>query len=411
MRNVETDGHGGSILDADVHSRSIRTIVEGLHESTMNLPKMVDEMLENALLAGGLFKNDLQVEFALSEDRSSCVVRLYLPDISLKGVDKSAPRQVYVSVIGKQHLRLKINMTTDGISSEITKTVHLPVKVSKHDVDISSKPDGSVHVTLRILKDEEDDTAAVAGKQESFRIESDADSLFGRLLTLFAPSMPDASAESKDVIREVPSSDDIAKCKEKFQHERLLISKCICDKTADLDSRAVCYGSLISKSVSMARKMGMDEFATSAKHLAIECAGSTQDKAECLENVANDILDSLYHRKGTGDRYKDLSDRIRLAIESEDDGPSKFESSPGLGFVQVIFLSALALGLFGGAFVSMRRRRNATGGKVQLSSVMTQRARGGERSASAVHAPRSSSGGSARAVNGKNAAALGAKIA
>lgn len=403
------------MLDTDIHSRSIRTIVEGLHESTMNLPKMMDEMLESALLAGGLFKNDLQVEFALSEDRSSCVVRLYLPVNSLNGVDRSAPRQVFVSVIGKQHLRLKINTTMDGISSEVTKTVHLPVKVSKDDVDISSKPDGSVHVTLRILKDEGDETAAVADRQESFQSQSDADSLFGRLLTLFGPSLPDAPAESKDVVREVPSSDAIAKCKEKFQHEKLLISKCMCDTTADLDSRAVCYGSLISKSVSMARKMGMDEFATSAKHLAIECADGTQDKAKCLEGVAYDILESLYHRKGSGDRYKDLSDRIRLAIESEDDGPSKFQSSPGLAFINAIFLSALIFGLFGTVFTFMRRRRRGTGNtagdKRQLSSVMTQRARAADRSVSGVHALRSATGGSARAVNAKNAAAQDVKIA
>lgn len=381
----------------------MQTLVDGFHSSARSIPRIVDEILENALgslesAAGSMFRDDLQVDFALLKDEGFCVVRLYLPNNS-RSPGHSAPRKVYVSVIGRQHLRVKINMTFAGITTEVTKTIQVPYPVSKDDVEISSKPDGSVHVKLRILTENATDVANISHMEDSLlRGPSEVDSLLGRLFpALFAPpSVPDSSGSSsgsQELVREMPSADAVSHCKATFGPERLLLSKCLCDATSDTDSRAICYGSLISRCVRTARKLGRDDFATTSKHLAIECAAGSKDRAKCLEGVVRDVLASLYAR-GKDGQAENVAERIRLAIESEDDGPGEFTPSGGAVFIKnllVIVVGIVAVAVVGVLYVKLRGGKldvKQGVGKTQLSSVMTQRSasRDGERSSAGVAA-------------------------
>eukprot|EP00177_Eucheuma_denticulatum_P008793 GFKZ01015973.1.p1 GENE.GFKZ01015973.1~~GFKZ01015973.1.p1 ORF type:complete len:415 (-),score=59.18 GFKZ01015973.1:911-2155(-) len=383
-----------SILSRHQATHSLRDIFGGIEESALNLPRVMDGMIESALssfdrAAGGLLAglSDTKIEFGNSDDGSHLVVRLHMPDPEKTQSDSpSVKRRVHAAVLGLSHLRIKIEAHADGFTSSSTQTIALPAKVSADDIDISSKADGTVHISLRILTKEEADKETFDQQQ----VQDDSPSLItfpiaGRFFpALFARD--DDAGPPADLVQEIPSSDGIENCKGQHHNERLLISKCLCDALEGTDSRAVCYGNLISKSVSMARRLGRDDFATSVKHHAIECANGVENKVECLNGVAKHITEYLYTQRGSKDREDDLTDRIRQAIESEDDGPSNFQSSTGTLIGKLVFLSLILFVLFWMIVLLTSRRQLFGSGGVspfsRLSSVLTQSAKSPERSAS-----------------------------
>lgn len=346
----------------------------------------MDGMIESALSsldrASGGFLSGLtatKVEYAESEDKTHLIVRVHMPE----GADddaRSAPRNLSATVIGQAHLRLATTTSSGPFVSKSTHTVMLPRRVSQEGMEINAKPDGSVHISLPILKD--DQGATENTELSHLRREASDDGFLhlpfrGALIPALFAHMADAPRDEDEARLQVPSEQGIDSCREKHRDERLLVNKCICDVTPDPESKAVCYGSLISKSVSMARRMSMDEFATSAKHTAIECASGREDKGTCLEKVARNILESLYRQK---DSNSDLTSRIREAIESEDDGPSHFESTSGLeilaSMVKAFLGVVLVLAAFGSVILYLYRRDTprgmAMGSVHRLSSVLAQ---------------------------------------
>lgn len=344
----------------------------------------MDDMLGSAIssldrAAGGLFSSltPIKLDFAQSDDNTRLIARLHLPDITDSDSNKAAPRKIHATVLGRSHLRITVDTETSGFTSSSTQTVALPAKVSPDDVDISAKTDDTVHISLRILKPEElqkgTDTQSDSQDNSAPRI---GFPLSGRFFPpLFERALSDA-AGALDFAREIPSEIGIERCREKYGNEKLFVSKCLCDATSELESRALCYGNLISKAVSMARRLGMDDFATSMKHTAIECANGLDHKVLCLEGVARNVVESLRHGRESKDQESDLTDRIRQAIESEDDGPSVFRSSYGMMLWRIVVMAMFLLVLLAVLVLVLARRRSlstsALGTISRLTSVMSQ---------------------------------------
>lgn len=360
--------------------RALRGILGEMEESALTLPRVMDGMLESALssldqVSGGFLSGyaTSHVEFAHSDDGTKLVVRVHMPQG--KGEDgKSAPRTLHVSVVGQSHLRITMEITSGNFRSKAAHTVALPARVSKDGIDISPQSDGSVHISLNVLKDKD-------GEQEGLNVlgnrrEADADGLFGMPRSMF-PALFERLAGTVDEggqerTQEVPSSEIIESCNRDHLNQHLLAKKCICDGTGDGESRAVCFGSLISKSVSMARRLGLNDIATSTKHVAIECASGREDKVACLEKVSTDIIKYIYERKEPG---SNLTDRIRQAIESEDDGPSQFEASSSLYVAKVVLVVLFLMLVFWIGAICVYRRNGGVGGSIDsqyLSSILSQ---------------------------------------
>lgn len=341
----------------------------------------MDDMLESAIssfdrAAGGLLSGlaATKLDFARSGDNSHLIARIHMPNADS---DKGAPRKIHAAVIGRSHLRIMVETQSDGFTTSSTQTVALPAKVSQDGVDISSKADGTVHISLRILTPQE--------LKDEMATERDSEDTFASRLTFplgsrFFPPLFDGplseKADASDFTREIPSPVGIEKCKDKYGKEKLQLSKCLCDATSEMESRAVCYANLISKAVSMARRLGWNDFATSMKHNAIECANGVDDKVLCLERVARDVVGSLRHEGQPTDRDGNLTDRIRQAIESEDDGPSIFQPSYGMIIGRVVLMIVFLFSLLTISVVVVARRRSLNTSAVEaisrLTSVMSQ---------------------------------------
>lgn len=365
-------------------SRSPRDMIDQLEES-FGIPKIMDDVLESAIstfdrAAVGFFSGlaATELDFARSDDNSHLIARLHMPNTDS---DKAAPRKIHAAVIGRSHLRVTVETQSDGLTTSSTQTVALPAKVSQEGVDISSKADGTVHISLRILtqQEAEKETATKSDPHDNF-----ASHLTFPLNGRFFPPLFERAlfgeAGAADFTREIPSPVGIEKCKEKYGKEKLQLSKCLCDATLEMASRAVCYGNLISKAVSMARRLEWYDFATSMKHNAIECANGVDDKVLCLEHVARNIVESLRRGGESTDRNNSLTDRIRQAIESEDGGPPTFQPSYGMIIGRVVLMSVFLLLLLSISVLVMARRRSlntsAIGAISRLTSVMSQNSGG-----------------------------------
>lgn len=355
----------------------------------LHLPSVMDGMFGSALssldrAAGGLLSSlaEMKIDFGQSEDKKQLIARLHLPDSGNTDSNTAAPKKIHAAVLGQSHLRIKVETTTpEGFTTITTQTIALPSKVDREGMDITSKADGTVHITMRILTPDE---AKKAEEHVSQGMESDRMPMMP--FPRFFPALFDRSImDSKpiDFSREIPSPMGTQACRERHGHEKLLVSKCLCDATEDPESRAVCYGNLISKSVSMARRLGKDDFATNAKHDAMECANNVSDKVACLNAVAEKIVSYLYNRNGGAKgEEKVFAERIRQAIESEDEGPSDFHTSAGSVFARMgmVLLFAIALVWI---VALLYKSRNATAQTVvasasKLSSVLTQSKRSPE---------------------------------
>lgn len=300
----------------------------------------VDRM-SSGLLSGLAGPN---IDFAKTEDGKRLIARLRLPPTPNKEGEDAIPPKLSVAVLGRSHLRVKLNIKRDGFQSISEHTYGLPAYVSSEGVAVTPQDDGTVHVSLRILKEANAITNSGDGENESLeqKMGSFMDQRIRNPLFPILIHRDSREIDSDDeVVEELPRPEEVDRCRAQHANDKMLRKECICDITRSSSARAVCYGSLISKAVSVARRLGMHDFATNAKHHAIECADGHTDAVECLQRVASELLASL-HKKDAAAKST-VEDRVRAAIESEDDGPSNFGPSYGtvVSFLLIVFVVAM----------------------------------------------------------------------
>lgn len=364
-------------------ARSLSSLFGGIEESAFQLPQIMDKFLSSAVSSMDRVSHGMlseftgpNVQFAKSEDGANLIAKLQIPTPGHEDDQQTGPRRLSVGIVARRHLRIRLETTFQGFQKTSIHTIGLPVHVSKDGVGIKSQEDGSVHIIMRILQEPVNDDAD-EGSDESG---NGFGSFFERrvkqplFVNMFGRGTNNESEDGLEATEELPSEEDVLRCRIKHREDRLRVKKCMCDATPSKSSKAVCYGSLISKAVSLSRRLGMDDFATSAKHSAIECADGHEIALECLEKIAGHVVDTLYTRKGSGNA-DDMKQRIRTAIESEDDGPSEFQSSLGMRVAKASILLTFML-LFGTfAFYAFRKvvfGRQRASWPMRLSSVLSQ---------------------------------------
>lgn len=366
---------------------------------------MVDDLLNSALFsmdsfAGGALSNlaGPNIEYGQSDDGTKLIARLRLPEPP--GGEK-ASRKLHVAVDGKTHLRVGIETQSDVLTTKSSHTVSLPAAVQKEPIEINSNPDGSVRIGLTLLKG--DDGASLT---DSTSEESDLSSIFHRPMMIPFPgdavgSSENDSDEAREFVRDLPSAADMDKCRRQFPNENLRVKHCSCGVTPSSESQAMCYGSLISKLVSLARRIELSDEATIAKHTAIDCLKDGAKQVACLERVSADILASIYHRK-VPRGSSDISARIRNAIEADDDGPSELKPSLVFVIAKMCIMGFFAVVILSVCLVCAYRYRGPASRSdvlADLSSVLTQVSTSAEASLSGskvATGPKAASGGSNR---------------
>ena len=311
----------------------------------------MDAMLNSALntmgrASGGLLSElaGPSIDHALSEDKQKLIVRMRPPNLAEED-DSKVKRKLALAVLGKRHLKLKLETETEmGITSTMN-VIPLPYRVTQEGVRVYSKDDGSIHVVLRILDDEmEEATSGISVR-----------SIFQPLFESF--SRQSNQQADDDFVENLPTQADLEVCRSQFEDNKLARMKCRCDATPSVSHRAICYGDLIAKCVPLARKMKhLGDTATIAKHEAIECADDN-NRADCLNQVATRLVNVLSQPDGQKD--DDVTMRIRAALESEDDSPPTFHVL--LWFLLrklLLVLSILSLLFAGLIFMAIRCNRH-----------------------------------------------------
>lgn len=362
---------------------SLRQVMGGLEESAVNLPSLMDQMLSSALssvddASGGILSKFAgpNVDFARTENGSHLIARVHMPPAGSAESEKHSPRRLSVALVGKNHLRIKLEVQSGGLQTTSIHTVALPESVSKDGILIVPKEDGTVHINLRILKQSEDAENHEQDEEDGEDKSGLFDSFLGnrghRMLFPLHMLLGDEEANGSQVgaSEQLPSTHDISGCREKYGEGNVGSKKCLCDVTPSDGKRAVCYGEMISKAVKIGRSLRMDDFATQTKHMALDCANSDESKtAKCLGEIAKEVIEKLY-------QDKDFKGRVRTAIESEDSGPSEFEGSLGWVVSKMILIAILLMGIFWIVSIGMFRRSGGSssgrGVVSQLSSVLTQ---------------------------------------
>lgn len=193
--------------------------------------------------------------------------------------------------------------------------------------------------------------------------------------------MGDGDEEATDVVQTLPSAADVDMCSRKYAGPelRLHARHCVCGTSPTADGRAVCFAGVLSSAIKLARRVGKGDKATEYKHAAIECAGHAAGQAQCLQRLSKAMLFSIYGDVDNG-KAKELPERIRTAIESEDDGDFEERRSPIVSIAVLLagfcLVPCLALGML---YVMWRRLAGAAaagstnGTHNGLSSVLSQR--------------------------------------
>lgn len=391
------ESHALSNPDRSDSLPDIPGIPGALDETALHLPPLMKHMLASALsgmdrASGGLLSElkSNSVEFAYSKDGRTLIARLHIPSSHSGGEAKEANRKLYVAILGQSHMRVRTEMMNGPFRTSSVHTIRLPVRVSSDGVTISPAPDGSVHVRMSVLQDGQTRRDGEEGESESDGTDDPSEairSFFQRQLgmpmlpVLISRRIPEISKESgKEAIEEIPSSMNILRCRQEYGDDALRRRNCLCGVTPSLERKAVCYAELISKCVRIARRLKMDDFATSTKHIALDCAEKQEEKTKCLGEVAGQVIERLGSEGGGGENENEkvdtLKDQIRTAIEREDNGPSNFQPSV-LGILLRLLLIGMLLVLFFGCGLIYILRNRVIGNRAQgmvnqLTSVLAQ---------------------------------------
>lgn len=324
--------------------------------------------------SGGLLSSltGPEIDFAKTDNGTHLIARIHLPDHSIQSDHNDAKRYLSIAILGNQHMRMKLETRSGNFFHSSTHTIPLPEPVKRTDVTMQTMPDGTIHAFLEILNENENQlsdssTAHTSIKENTI---SQPDSHQGRWLPSFLQP-PQLDPEVKDSVEELPPASDVVNCLTKFADSKLLVKKCNCDVIPSLNSRSVCYGKLISRSINMARKLGWDDFATSAKHMAIECTNNS-DQTNCLERVLKGITDALIQQKDPHAVNDPVAGIVREAIESQDDGPSDFQPSPIIFIIRLFFAISFVILCLVFVGICLLRKRTTQRSIAQLSSVLTQ---------------------------------------
>lgn len=358
------------------NSSPLNRILQDFEQSPFHIPQIMDHVLSSMDRASGGLISSLtgpEIDFAKTDNGTHLIARIHLPDHSIQTNHNDAKRYLSIAILGRQHMRMKIETRSGNFFHSSTHTIPLPEAVERTNVTIQTMPDGTIHAFLKIIDGNENQisnssiTTHTSIKENNIH---QPESLQRHWLpSFFQASQLDT--EVKDSIEELPPTSDVVNCHTKFAKSKLLVKKCNCDVIPSLNSRAICYGKLISRSINTARKLGWDDFATSAKHMAIECTNNN-DQTNCLEQVLKGITDALIQQKDPHAVNNPVAGVVREAIESQDDGPSDFQPSPITFIFRLffaIFLVILCVVLVG---ICLLRKRNTQRSIAQLSSVLTQ---------------------------------------
>lgn len=342
----------------------------------------------------GMFSSLLltpSVDFGQSSDGKFLVVRLQMPKSKEENVQNGAQRKVSAALVASSTLQVHIETTSEERSHVSSSyTLSLPAAVSSEGMTITPAEDGTIQIKLRILNtdsNELDDEGRNedANNDTPFRIESINDilsALLGGSLPPLAPltfhviSDAEDGEESKGVVEELPSPAHFERCRHTFASDKLQLRKCLCDVTPS-SGRVVCYSRIIATSVSTARRLNHNDFAISTKKSAYECVNGTEDKTQCLERVASQVLKALSHDSSDSETNS-LKEQIKSALETDNVTAMNFYPSAGFVAFQIICAAILlSLCFWGGMVYAMRRGwfGNRSGGLLShLSSTLVQHA-------------------------------------
>lgn len=374
-----------------------------LQESGLEMPALLGSLLSNAfgeddnpVLAAARGSSGTNIRFSKANNNTLLNVHLALPQ------SNSANRNLSVAVVGKSHLRVKIATKAGTMQMFATHTYPLPVPVSEKNIVFNTTEDGNALVQLQILNgttQAETDSTEATERQESdnpfLTMEDLLQSITQRAVShpLFRlPFLSDlgpdgdddddgdndkASIRNSNAARRTGRANSFnpGDCREESMGDDMRYRKCVCDSNPSSQRRAVCYAKMISTAVNMARKMRFDDFATSIKHSAFDCADTPAEQTNCLQQVADKVVDFLARNQSEDDDTNSLKDQIRDAIDSEDT-LTDYTPSIWRAVAHMIFGGILLTVLFWAGMVYALRRGwfgNRTGGILShLSSVLTQ---------------------------------------
>jgi hypothetical protein len=365
----------------------------GARSHVMHLPSYLDDVLAD-VMEGGLSSalSARNVEFSFSPDRSRLMAKINMPAAGSGGgggTGDAARRKLHISVVaGGARLRVKVETLSSASEMVFEHVVQLPVRVAQDGIETVANTDGSATATLRIVGELPEEGGGGGG--ERMRIIPMSGSALSKML--FGGGRGGASRggdaagfeddeAGEDIVQTLPSAADVGACRSKYAgtEYRLLARHCVCKTSPTEESRALCFASVLSSAVKIARRLDRTDEATDAKHAAMECANHAAGHAQCLQAVATKFLDYIYGDVDAGER-RQLSDRIRAAIESEDDGPSERPRSSLRAMLAVLALALVAMCCMLSGLRRAGRRllagdaRRHGGTHGQMSSVLSQRA-------------------------------------
>lgn len=329
-----------------------------IDDHVLRVPSLLQNIMSD-------IRSSRNVQFSFSEGRKTLIARIRIPSAqSDDNADEKTQRNVRVAVLGNGgHLRLGIETITDNRRTLFQHVFPLPVLVSRDEISTVPNADGSVSVSLRVTGEKRSLANTVGDSADNVAAMPDSPSwahfLFGRhfwpnsnfelnaLDDDVSQGMGSAENDSGGVMMGLPRKSDFERCRSKFNgsENRLQVRECVCQLLQNEDSKSLCYASLLSSVVQIARRLNKDDLATSAKHSALDCADHSQGKAACLQEVTKGLLADIYGNmrdEGTNN----LSERLRAAIESEDDGPSYSEGRGSFMVSVVLTLGLVVIALF-----------------------------------------------------------------
>lgn len=391
IRRRVADGEGALPPSLEDFLSSLESGLGGARQHVMHLPSVFNEVLDEVMsdgLAGVLGSKN--VEFSFRENRKTLVVKLNMPAAhgSRGGADpaETSRRMIHMSVIGGgARLRVKVETLSAGAEMIFEHTIQLPVLVTQEGIETVANPDGSATALLKVVGELPDDgingesRMSVPGSPRSLH-----DLLFGAAggAAAAVDAMGVGDENATDVIQALPSAADVDACRRKYAGPELRLHSrhCVCRTSPTSDGRAVCFAGVLSSAINIARRIGKGDKASEYKHAAIECAGHAAGQAPCLERLSKALLDTIYGDVENGEA-KELPDRIRTAIESEDEGGSDERRSPLVSIAVLLLgfclIPCLALTML---FAMWRRfagtvavESQASGSRNGLSSVLSQR--------------------------------------
>jgi hypothetical protein len=342
----------------------------------VHLPPAIEGILEQMVSSGAMRRSLVQFSYA-DTNRTRLLAKISVPSAG----DGGADRKIHIAVAGSGgHMRVRVE--TKAVASMATSFEHvipLPVLVSPAGIETTAEVDGTVTVSLAIIAEKPSLNRLLGLNYVPL-----SQLLFGDKAELTdEDGAAVAQRADDDAVYAVPSAKQIEECVSKYAstEHRLLAKQCVCMASREENTRSLCFASLLSSAINVARRVSKDSFATDAKHQAIDCADHKEGKARCLEDLTSNVLLALHGsiERAVGAK-KELKDQLRQALEMDDEGPSQPKgltmSVRTLMIIVVVVLLVLALlgvGIFK-AILRIGASSRRSGGRPQhrLSSVLSQ---------------------------------------